>query len=49
MVRMGAAEADVLTDLPTLVESDFDAIWAYYRRHSAEIERDIAENNDESA
>lgn len=49
MVRLGRAEVDLLTDLPTLVEADLDAVWSYYRTHPTEIELDIAENNDESA
>lgn len=48
MLQMGRTKAEVLADLPSMIEPDLDVVWAYYRSHLAEIEANIAENDDES-
>jgi uncharacterized protein (DUF433 family) len=40
--QLGRAEADLLSDHPGLTAADLDAVWAYYRERTAEIEADIA-------
>ena len=41
---LGATEADLLRNYPTLRAEDLANAWAYYRVHSAEIEAQIIEN-----
>jgi uncharacterized protein (DUF433 family) len=42
--RLGASEADLLHDYPSLRAEDLVNAWAYVRSHRAEIDRQIAEN-----
>ena len=45
--RLGASEADLLRAYPTLRAEDLANAWAYVRSHRAEIERQIAENEED--
>lgn len=40
--KLGRSEAQLLTDFPGLTQADLDAVWAYYREHTDEIEKAIA-------
>src|SRR3954466_9273595 len=40
--KLGRSEAQLLADFPGLTRDDLDAVWAYYRDHTAEIEDAIA-------
>lgn len=42
--RLGATEADLLADYPSLRAEDLVNAWAYVRAHSAEIDRLIEEH-----
>lgn len=42
--RLGASEAEILQDYPTLRAEDLTNAWAYARLHSDQIERNIQEN-----
>ncbi len=42
--RLGTSEADLLRAYPTLRAEDLGNAWAYYRAHSAEIDRQIRAN-----
>src|SRR3954447_17533885 len=35
--KLGRTEAQLLSDYPGLTQEDLDAVWAYYRAHTAEI------------
>ena len=45
--RLGTNESDLLRDYPTLSAQDLANAWAYVRSHRAEIEADIAANNED--
>lgn len=45
--RLGTSEADLLRAYPTLRAEDLANAWAYVRSHPAEIERQIAENEED--
>jgi uncharacterized protein (DUF433 family) len=40
--KLGRTEAQLLEDYPSLTPADMDAVWAYYRTHTAEIDAAIA-------
>jgi uncharacterized protein (DUF433 family) len=42
--QLGASEADLLRDYPTLRAEDLANAWAYARAHREEIKQQIAEN-----
>lgn len=42
--QLGASEADLLRDYPTLRAEDLANAWAYARTHREEIEEQISEN-----
>src|SRR5438105_3829973 len=42
--RLGASEADLLRDYPSLTAEDLTNAWAYIRAHRAEIEELIVRN-----
>ena len=42
--RLGASEADLLRDYPTLRAEDLTNAWAYSRAHRDEIEQQIHDN-----
>ena len=42
--KLGTPEADLLRCYPTLRSEDLANAWAYYRSHTADIERQIREN-----
>jgi uncharacterized protein (DUF433 family) len=42
--QLGASEADLLHDYPTLRAEDLANAWAYARAHREEIEQQISEN-----
>lgn len=42
--KLGASEADILLQYPTLRAKDLANAWAYYRAHKDEIENQISEN-----
>jgi uncharacterized protein (DUF433 family) len=42
--QLGASEADLLRDYPTLRAEDLTNAWAYARAHPEEIEQQISEN-----
>ncbi|MDI6769662.1 MAG: DUF433 domain-containing protein [Anaerolineales bacterium] len=42
--KLGASEADILQQYPTLRAEDLTNAWAYYRSHKDEIENQIIEN-----
>jgi len=42
--QLGASEADLLRDYPTLRAEDLANTWAYTRAHREEIEQQISEN-----
>jgi uncharacterized protein (DUF433 family) len=42
--RLGATEAELLQDYPTLRAEDLANAWAYARAHAEEIEQQIVEN-----
>jgi uncharacterized protein (DUF433 family) len=42
--QLGASEADLLRDYPTLRAEDLANAWAYARAHREEIEQQISEN-----
>jgi uncharacterized protein (DUF433 family) len=42
--QLGASEADLLRDYPTLRAEDLANTWAYARAHREEIEQQISEN-----
>lgn len=42
--QLGASEADLLRDYPTLRAEDLANAWAYARAHRDEIEQQIVEN-----
>ncbi len=48
LLKQGRPESELLQDFPSLLSSDLDAVWDYYRINTAEIERDIAEQNIEN-
>jgi type III restriction enzyme len=39
--KLGRSDAELLGDFPGLTLADLDAVWRYYRNHTAEIEQDI--------
>ncbi len=39
--RGGSGEAELLANHPSLTFADMDAVWAYYRRHTVEVDADI--------
>ena len=40
--KLGRTEAELRADFPGLTQDDLDAVWAYYRDHTDEIENVIA-------
>ncbi len=42
--KLGASEADLLLDYPSLRAEDLVNAWAYYRSHRDEIDQQIIEN-----
>lgn len=42
--QLGASDAELLLDYPTLHRDDLDNAWLYYAAHRAEIESQIASN-----
>ena len=42
--KLGTREADLLRNYPTLTAQDLANAWSYVRSHRAEIEQQIAEN-----
>jgi uncharacterized protein (DUF433 family) len=42
--KLGMSEADILRSYPTLTAEDLTNVWAYYRAHHGEIDRQIVEN-----
>lgn len=42
--NLGMSEAEILANYPTLTAEDLVNAWNYYRHYSAEIERQIADN-----
>lgn len=45
--RLGASESDLLRSYPTLRAADLGNAWAYVQTHRDEIEKQIAENEEE--
>jgi uncharacterized protein (DUF433 family) len=45
--RLGASEADLLTDYPSLTAEDLANAWAYMAAHPDEIDRQIAEQEED--
>ncbi len=45
--RHGVSESQLLQDYPTLTAQDLANAWAYVRSHREEIEREIAENEED--
>lgn len=45
--RQGVSEAGLLLDYPTLTAQDLANAWSYVRSHREEIEREIAENEED--
>ena len=43
--RIGATEADLLQNYPSLTAEDLVNAWTYYRKHPDEIDTAIAEND----
>jgi uncharacterized protein (DUF433 family) len=41
--RLGASDADLLADYPSLTPEDLANAWAYVRAHPEEIDRQIEE------
>ena len=41
--RLGRTEAELLGDYPSLSTADLDAVWAYYRDHTTEIDAAVAD------
>ncbi len=46
--QYGTNESDLLRDYPTLTAQDLTNAWAYVRSHRAEIEAEIAANNEDN-
>ena len=44
--RLGMSEADLLRSYPTLRAEDLANVWAYFRSHGEDIERQIRENEE---
>jgi uncharacterized protein (DUF433 family) len=44
--RLGATEADILADYPSLASTDLAAAWAYVRAYGSEIDSAIRENEE---
>lgn len=44
--RLGAGDAEVLRNLPSLQASDLRNAWHYVERHRQEIDREIQENDE---
>jgi uncharacterized protein (DUF433 family) len=44
--KLGVTDARLLEFYPGLTQADLDAVWAYYREHTAEVENAIRENED---
>lgn len=42
--KLGASEADLLLDYPSLRAEDLVNVWVYYRSHRDEIDQQIFEN-----
>lgn len=45
--RQGVTESELLLDYPTLTAQDLANAWSYVRSHREEIEREIAENEED--
>jgi uncharacterized protein (DUF433 family) len=45
--QIGLADAKILEAYPSIAAADLEAAWEYYKAHSAEIDRDIADNENE--
>lgn len=45
--RQGVSEADLLLNYPSLTAKDLADAWDYVSLHAEEIEKDIAENEDD--
>lgn len=44
--RLGAGDEEILRNHPTLKASDLQNAWSYVSRHRAEIDREIADNEE---
>lgn len=44
--QQGMSDGEILSAYPSLVAEDLVHAWNYTRAHSAEIDREISENND---
>lgn len=42
--QQGASEEELLRNYPTITPEDLEAAWSYYKEHSQEIDRVIADN-----
>jgi uncharacterized protein (DUF433 family) len=47
MRQLGATDAEIFQNYPTLTPEDLAAAWAYYDANRAEIDAEIAEENSE--
>lgn len=45
--RGGVTESELLQDYPTLTAQDLANAWSYVRSHREEIEREVAENEED--
>ncbi len=45
--QIGLADAKILEAYPSIEAADLEAAWEYYKAHPAEIDQDIADNEDE--
>jgi uncharacterized protein (DUF433 family) len=45
--QMGASDAELLADFPSLTQAHLQAAWDYYKDHKAEIDFDIEDNSEE--
>jgi uncharacterized protein (DUF433 family) len=45
--RLGLSDEELLRDHPGLERTDLHAAWEYYVTHAEEIERDLAEQDDD--
>lgn len=44
--QQGAGAEELLRNFPSLIPSDLDAAWAYYRKHRHEIDQAISDEDD---
>ena len=45
--QLGWTEDELLDSYPTLTPDDLGNAWAYYLEHTAEIDQDLADNDDD--